>query len=292
MANRYKGRIRHWELWNEVNDRHRFYSGSIETMVEMARIAHGELKAADPGNFVLSPNFTGPFRETLDVLDRYLAAGGGRYADGLAYHFYLLEGRKPETLRDYVAGIRKVLDKHGLRDLPIWNTESGLRNENSDGAPEDMKLNDKVWPKLSADVAAARTARSLIVGWMVGMQRFYWYSWDHTSYGLMEQSTKRPKPAAIAYGEVNRWMTGSVVRGCQIVDEVWSCELENASGRKAWMVWHAGERAGQVQIAAAQSVVEAHDLKGDIAAIPTGTRARAVDGSPVLLAQHGFLAPR
>jgi hypothetical protein len=291
MAARYKGRIRKWEIWNEIHDSKRFFSGSFDIMVQMAGIAYQELKAADSGNFVLTPSFTGPYRESLDALDRYLRLGGGKNADVLSYHFYLLQGRRPEELRSYVASVRAVLDRNGLARMPIWNSESGFRIVNADGAPEVMKLNDSVWPKHDVQRGADYTARSLIVGWMSGLKRFYWYAWDNAAYGLMEPHSKQPKAAAMAYGQVTSWLTGKVVEHCDIGDnQTWICELVAAGGAKAWIVWNAADREGTAPLRASDiaTIVEVQLLNGIVSAFePRGTTLPA-SGSPVLYSQRGF----
>ncbi|MCK6487461.1 MAG: hypothetical protein L6R48_03805 [Planctomycetes bacterium] len=62
VADRYRGRVRHWEVYNEVN----FcppavpasFSGSTADYLELQRIAYRELKAADPANRVLTSGFS------------------------------------------------------------------------------------------------------------------------------------------------------------------------------------------------------------------------------------------
>jgi len=55
IASRYKGRIEAYEVWNEPNWHH-FYTGDIQTVVEMTRIAAESIHAIDPGALVVSPS--------------------------------------------------------------------------------------------------------------------------------------------------------------------------------------------------------------------------------------------
>jgi hypothetical protein len=74
LARRYAGRIRNWELWNEPDYVGNF-TGTTAQLVEMARIAKEELKAADASNVLVGPGFTAG--QGIPALDNFLAAGGG-----------------------------------------------------------------------------------------------------------------------------------------------------------------------------------------------------------------------
>ena len=60
VATRYKGKIHHYELWNEA-DYHGFYTGSVDTMVELAKQAYKIIKEIDPNAIVLTPNCTADY---------------------------------------------------------------------------------------------------------------------------------------------------------------------------------------------------------------------------------------
>ncbi|MES8964717.1 glycosyl hydrolase, partial [Cutibacterium acnes] len=121
LARRYAGRIRYWELWNEP-DFQQLYNGSIADMVEMARIARQELKAADPENRLISPGLT--TAQGLAWLHRFLSAGGGRYVDAIGFHWYF--GDRPESIGAFIDNVHTLLRQHGQDDKPLWNTEGGL----------------------------------------------------------------------------------------------------------------------------------------------------------------------
>ena len=87
-------------------------------------------------------------------------------------------------------------------------------------------------------------------------------------------------------------MVGNVVQGCRIDEDVWSCEIVSPAGRRAWAVWHARDQAIELKIAARQGIHEIHNLKGETVFVPSRTRRQPIDGSPVLMAQSGFLRDR
>ena len=232
VAERYKGRIKLYEIWNEPNDRS-FFTGSIQKMVELVAEANTVLKAVDPGIRILSPAVTGGGEHVL-WLDRFLDAGGKKYIDVIAYHFYVAEG-KPESMLELVAAVRKIKAKHGLNAIPVWNTESGWLIENREPAPATR--DSPGWLKLSADDGAAYVARAMILAWAAGVERYYWYAWDGESMGLIEPSSKSMKLAGVAYGQIARWLQGSTLKECNANRGIWTCEIVDKATQPAWIVW-------------------------------------------------------
>lgn len=233
VATRYKGRIRHYELWNEPNIPD-YFSGSPGTLVGLAKETYHILKEIDPTNLLAAPATVGDGRH-LDWLDRYLAAGGDKYMDVLSYHFYVAQTR-PEAMLPLIAKVRRIAEKHGLAELPLWSTEAGWWIDHSDGTVTTEKMVPG-WRKLNADEAAAYVSRALILGWAAGLDRYYWFAWDNYSMGLIEPSTKAMKPAGLAYVRTLQWLHGSVMTGCEASDGVWVCTLYRSDGSKARLVW-------------------------------------------------------
>ena len=75
VAQRYKGRIRYYEIWNEPNDT-TYYTGTVAELAEPTAEAYSILKAVDPGNTVVSPAAYRP-----GYLDQLLQAGVGANVD-------------------------------------------------------------------------------------------------------------------------------------------------------------------------------------------------------------------
>src|SRR5437773_11156385 len=86
VAQRYKGRVRHYEIWNEPNLR-QFYTGSTAAMVDLAREAFQTLKAVDSDIVVVSPAVTE--RGGVAWLDESLRRRGAQYADAVGLHLYV-----------------------------------------------------------------------------------------------------------------------------------------------------------------------------------------------------------
>lgn len=231
VAVRYKGRIKYYELWNEptfdeLDKGKGFYAGSARTMVELGRIAYRVIKEVDPGNKLISPGFTdeGP------RLDLYLSLGGKDITDVVAHHFY---PEKPELMPGYIGHVRRVMEKHGLSHLPLWNTETGYWLE----APGEK--NSPNWPRNEAELAGY-IARVLTLGAVSGLNRFYWYSWEKTMFNHAP-ATIQSNGAITAYMQATRWLRGATVKSCTTRDrQLWVCEL-SLGKRQAQMVWSAKE---------------------------------------------------
>lgn len=270
VAERYKGRIRYFELWNEPNLRN-FYTGSVEAMLQLARETYAILKQVDSQNLLAAPAATEGGKQ-LDWLDRYLALGGGQFMDVLSHHFYVPR-EAPEKMLPIVADVRKIMARHGVAYKPLWNTETGWWMENGDGT-DSKPAPITTWKKLGLTEAAAYVSRSLILGWAVGMERFYWFAWDNHSMGLIEPSTKVLKPAGVAFARTREWLQGAIMTGCEVSDGMWVCTLSHPGGGKARIVWLDKEAARKWSPPAEWGVSEVVALDG---------ARQKLDGAPARL---------
>ena len=215
VATRYKGRIHDWEIWNEPN-RPQSWTGSVDTMVEMTREASKILKEVDPENRVVSPAPTGIYG--LPFLDKFLSKGGGQYVDAIGYHFYVGHEDPPEAMLSLIDKVKATMQRYGLANKPIWNTEAGWLGPNL----------------LSPDLQAAYISRAYILNWADGVSRFYWYAWENhhgTQIELVERDNATLTPAGKAFATTQLWMTGAIMTRCtNSSDGTWMCDLHNKSG--------------------------------------------------------------
>jgi hypothetical protein len=189
VATRYRGRVECYEPWNEVSfptdpqfspagaggTPGQFFSGTVKAMVRLARVAHEEIKAADPKACVLAPSFHPASGDWAQKFDRYLAAGGGAYMDVVSQHFYFRD--EPEQTVPVIRAMRRVMQKHGVAHLPIWNTEVG--------APFAAKDKAKEWPGLSgSELVYSLTLRTYLLNASEGVARTYWYAYDNRNFGF------------------------------------------------------------------------------------------------------------
>ena len=267
VAERYKGRLHYYELWNEPN-LEGFYSGTVDKMLELSREAYRILKEVDPSIVVVSPSAAHSGGNGIPWLEEYLSKGGGAYADIIGYHFYV----KPAPPEAMVATIRQVQDlmvKYGVGDKPLWNTEAGWQ---------------KPKPFPSEELAAAYVGRSYILNWAAGVPRFYWYDWEHNpifSLHMTEEDNTTLKPAAIAYEEVQKWLIGARMTKCETnSSNTWICQLTREGGYKARIVWNP-EQQLPFKVPKRWGVRQIRNLAGDRSNL-TGDRLE-IGPSPLLL---------
>jgi putative glycosyl hydrolase len=253
VATRYRGRITHYEIWNEPNLTP-FFSGSVQDMLALASEAYRILKEVDPENVVVSPSATSG-EAGLRWLEGYLGRGGRDVCDIVGFHFYT-GGQPPETIRRLALLARRVLDRTGAGSKPLWNTETGWSIPSqfpSDGATPNAQ---------QQTIAASYLSRALVSAWAGGVKRFYWYSWDNLKMGLTEADGKTEKPAALAYRVTRRWLLSMRVKDWSLGStNVYSVTLERPDGRLNWMVWTSAGN-GTFRVPPDWKVMRVEDLTG------------------------------
>lgn len=235
VAQRYQGRIRHYELWNEPTVREVDGSKAHFTasqLVELGQSAYRIIKEIDPQARLTTPSMVGGERG-VERMEAYLEAGGNQCSDVVAFHYYGL----PEQIPQYHAALTRVMARHGIGHLPVWNTEFGYLIADPT-TPNTHPLGGGSFSRvLPAPEAAAWLARSLIIAASVGIERFYWFMWDGRNMGLMTYEGRRINAAGVAYGTVAGWLTGRHLGQIQQTGNVVSCPVianGKALGRLVW----------------------------------------------------------
>ena len=214
VAERYRGRIQAYELWNEptfsdyARDRQYpgFFTGSVAQMVEMARIARRVLDRVDPKAMLTTPGFVGgPHR-----LELFLRSGGAKLVQAVSYHFYALDGL---GFKQLVLDVRATMQQTGVAHLPLWNTECGVEVY----APAEA-LPDGVTERLTQSGAAARLAQYLLLGAAQRIEVFFYYAWDSHRSGMIDKLGQR-LPRYEALRRVQSWLLGARVAGVEQVGQ-------------------------------------------------------------------------
>jgi hypothetical protein len=225
VATRYKGKIHSYEIWNEP-DRPKAWLGGVDNMVVMVREAAKILKEIDPTITILSPSPSTP--KGPEWIEAFLKKGGGQYVDGIAYHFYTPKSGPPEDMVPIIHRVRAIMAQNGAGQKPLMNTEAGWHEPN---------------PFPSDSLAAAYVARSYILNWAAGVNRFYWYCWDNhnwTSLELTMHDNTTLRPAGRAYATIQKWMVGASMNKCSTSDSNdWVVELKR-DGADQFLVWNTG----------------------------------------------------
>jgi len=222
VSSRYKGRIQAYEIWNEPNLK-QFYGGTTDQMVVLTKEASQIIHSVDAHAIVVSPSATANYG--VPWFTEFLKKGGGEYVDVIGYHFYVNpQTLLPEDMVPVIEKVRQVISENGLGNKPLWNTETGW-------APPAAIASD--------EVAAGYLARSYILSWAAGVQRFYWYAWDNRAMAIVtyKEDEHTITEAGRAYEVIERWLVGARMDSLtKNADQTWICQLTR-SGKKEWIVW-------------------------------------------------------
>lgn len=245
VATRYRGRIKAYEIWNEPRFRDLypwrnagFYSGSARAMVDLARVAYRTIKLVDPDAVVVSPAMDGE-DQAIRKFELFAREGGGEWCDVIGWHFYSLTSTRPEDLAVHYRDVRRMLDRVGLSNKPVWNTETGVLVDHGK-AVKPMDSRGILSRVMTPQEAANYLARSMVILAGEGAVRYYWFAWDSGSMGALSSLPPRaPSEVAFAYSGLRRWLVGASVEPCRdFPGGIFACSLRRA-GRTAFVVWSA-----------------------------------------------------
>lgn len=229
VAERYRGRVRQFEVWNEPASGGMF-QGTVDDMVELTKAAARAVKRVDSTNVLVCPS---PAKfESLVWFEQFLAASGAVPCDIIAYHFYTDTSSSDDRL-ELIQRVAQLLAKYGESGKPIWDTESGFALAN---ANEDREL-------------PGNLARGLILSWAAGIGRHYWYAWDHSRLGFIDPASQQPRAVVGAMHTVMDWMLGARLIQCARGSEAWECEFVTAKGGVAHIFWATPDREGLSAVA-------------------------------------------
>ncbi len=254
LVTRYNGQIRYFELWNEAN-LNQTYSGSMSELVTMAQHAYGDIKAIDPSAIVLSPSasrigvkeYSPGCINSECWLAEYFAAGGGAYADGVAFHPYAcftnnsacatvgiatpqggIQAWAGTPLSTVVGDVRSIMATYGLSKLPLIATEGGF--------PSDIISQNLLG---TADQQSAFVSRWYILQASENVSVAVWFSEFQPQEGLLGFGTSSAESEINQdYTQTYRWLVGSTFDGpCTLSGGIWACNLSLADGSAGQIVF-------------------------------------------------------
>jgi polysaccharide biosynthesis protein PslG len=218
------GRIKYWETWNEPQEfpPRGSYCGDIPTMVQLQQHEYEIIKSIDPAAMILTPSPSGGLGPRW--MSTFLDAGGGEYADVMAFHGYA--NKDAESALPIINNFMRVFGSSHQGLKPTWDTEAGW-GENR-GLPD-------------ADQQAAFVAKFYLLRWSAGVERAYWYGYDEPQWGTLWDSANGLRKAGVAYSEVRKWMVGATLNdSCTAEYGAWTCRLSRPGGYQAIAAWSSG----------------------------------------------------
>jgi polysaccharide biosynthesis protein PslG len=264
IAKHAAGRIQFWELWNEPFNAG-YWKGTFAQMVRMAKDAREIIKSIDPNATVLTPSGGLKVDRAKVWFRQYLAAGGGQYADGIAFHAYV---EHPEKIASFMSEFKQILTENGQSSKPMFDTEGSWGDTAAITDPTSV------------------ISRLLILQASEGVSRVVWYSWDNRKLGNLWTPEEGSKPAAKTYQLLQDWLIGATFDGpCQPKEDIWTCDLRKNDGAyRARIVWSSKPEAN-----ATYSVPEGYVNQRDLSGSTTPLKGRniTISNRPVLLERPG-----
>jgi hypothetical protein len=244
--------IKYWECWNEPDVRNE-YAGTPQQLLNMCRDLNSTVHALDPSAKVVSPAFTSTsilgFNREIDpatcgdscsLMQRYLEAGGGQFADIIAYHGYGFPDPvdplfspvvPPDKIRynvpNLTAAVNTIVAKTGNSGKPLWMTE---------GACWYMAERGISAPPENDDRRAACYARYMLQFMGRGTSLVSWFGWDFGGPAEMlsahdGSSNDRLNKGGKALAQIYNWTAGkgaTVVQPCTPKGTVYTCTFTDA----------------------------------------------------------------
>jgi hypothetical protein len=259
VAQRYQGRIRYYEIWNEPNS-WLYYTGTVAELAELTAEAYTILKSVDPDNIVLSPALY-----SADYLDQLLQAGVAANVDMIAFHFY---ETPPEAAVADIGSVKLVMESDGVGSMPLWVTE---------GATGD----DATTPD---SLAAAYLVRKYLVHLAFGAAGFNWYTWGKATtfcVGTEAGNLRVPTEAASAFATLLDWLHGASVTGASIdASGTWRVDLDLARDSQGIIIWNP-DASAEFALPYGWRTVTQQDIFGNSTLLTA--RTATAGSSPVLL---------
>lgn len=182
VAQRYGSRIQYYEVWNEPN-LIGFYTGTKAKLVDMVKTVSNSVKTVVPTAKIICPAITS-FRETagssgevyLDALltqqDTALTGTMLNWIDIVGVHLYY--NHVTVQLSPMITRIKNTLTSRGYGAFDVWDTESGILSPFPDTISNESHLQ-----------IMKRKILNIVLS---GIKKQFWYSYDHTNMGFMNNA--------------------------------------------------------------------------------------------------------
>jgi len=244
--------IKYWECWNEP-DVSEEYAGTPQDLFTMCRDIKSTIHPLDPDAKFISPGFTstsiiGRNNDDIDpkacsgrdcsLMQRYLVAGGGQYADIIGYHGYgFPDPVDPYFSADFPKGhikynvphltdvVNEIVSRTGNQGKPIWMTEGSCFY------PRAMSSENE-------DMRAACFARYMLQFMGRGTSLVVWWGWDFGgANALLSDRTGIPddrlNKGGRAFVQIYKWTVekgASMTQPCSPKGTTYTCTLTDEKG--------------------------------------------------------------
>ena len=171
VVNRYKDRVRYWQIWNEPADK-RFYSGTWSELATLTKAAYQEIKKIDSKLYVISPPLQPRKQAGWNTKGKsiFAAMKSVNYPfDIWSCHIYPQRG---EGVEGFIRDCKLVNDRISVAKKPLWITEM---NYNLGGEGNPYASSDQMRLKLATQTA----------GKNLDIARGFWYAYAYNNPQLI-----------------------------------------------------------------------------------------------------------
>ncbi len=287
LVQRYKGKIKYYELWNEPCIYPYGWTGSVPQLMRLVRGEYETIKRIDPDALTISPA-VGSNRGDISYFTQLLQNGAGKYADFIGIHGYTTayykatsETRAPEAINKDLSSMRAAMVANGVGGRQLVDTESSW-----------SMCTDKTTGFCgNEDLQAAFVAVRYVIYAMNGVHSYWWYAWDGDTegdsfWGSLYHTNGRDATdphitkAGVAYGQIQEWLVGAYPGGCTFPSEdTWSCAISRPGGYSGLIVW---DSSGSGTLTIPDGMIRERKLDGSERTVAPGSSI-ALSYKPILL---------
>lgn len=247
LGNRYAGKIRYYEVWNEPNLKG-FYSGSLAKLVELTMESYKVLKAIDPQIQIISPTYTS--ENGVAGMREFLLAGGKDWIDIVGIHLYGYP-KPPEDMLALANQYRQVITQAGAGHLPVWNTESSWNSYFYKGVLYGSDEDDYSI-QMPNDLAISYIHRMFLCNWIAGMERAVFYGMDQPWSRIRLLDLNNLPHVAVtgeAYQRMVDWLSGASMHHYTFSSNgVHTISLQYADGHSGYVLWTDDDRTASIAL--------------------------------------------
>ena len=236
-VNRYKDRVRVWEIWNEPwPDCRFFFGGTVQDYVDLLKTAYEQAKKADSGCLIVG---IGTEENNMRLV---FEAGGYPYMDIASIHPFPTGtsmpevGGRPENIRKS----QKHLKRFGReKQKDLWSTSAGWPTNIT-----DMSIKDNC-PGIPVDLQGKYLPRAFVLGMAAGLKKEFWYCFRNfggnprnfeCNQGIVFDDLT-PKPSFVAYAALTRMLAGLDYAGKADIGAGKYCLLFEKGNRSCFVLW-------------------------------------------------------
>ncbi len=276
LVRRYKGKVQHWQIENEITASGQFFVGSIDDYVQVLRRAYRIVKEEDSSAQVVLAGFpTGPVEWFLSGLGpmnttwtkeqvanyRAILSKARDAFDILDLHLYIT----PETMPQRIQFFRNEMRSLGY-ERPIWVTETGGPDTRYIDARGPDK-SDLSFRNLPQDVQAAELIKRFTFALANGVEHIFWYPIAGTNpptdvwHGMSLLRQQERTLAYTAYQTTAQRLRGfTSVAHVPMTTGVTAYRFTRPSG-DVYVVW--ADQPRTISLPTATPAVKVVDIKGE-----------------------------